>query len=236
LLQLVEYNSCHAKATTLRNGQRHGNGDGQWQWQLRWPTVIETAMANGKGNSNAMAYGNATEMATAMVDGDHNSNGQWQRQWQWAIVTATATATAMAMATVTEMAMVMAMATAMARVTITKEGLPLHVAATCLLEGQHLASTPMDTKESACIMGVTLQRVFAPLQGGGFLRAHHGLFVDYFLQLLFSLLNNPLFAFLHYSSAQEPCQLIDVLSPPLLQEHRQPIDNLPQLLLHFLSR
>ena len=45
-----------------------------------------------------------------------------------------------------------------------------------LLEGQHLASTPMDTKESACVMGVTLLRVFAPLQGGGFLTAHHGLF------------------------------------------------------------
>jgi hypothetical protein len=43
-------------------------------------------------------------------------------------------------------------------------------------------------------MGVTLLRVFAPLQGGGFLTAHHGLFFVYFLQLLFSLLNNPLFA------------------------------------------
>ncbi len=43
-------------------------------------------------------------------------------------------------------------------------------------------------------MGVTLLRVFAPLHGGGFLTAHHGLFFAYFLQLLFSLLNNPLFA------------------------------------------
>ena len=62
-----------------------------------------------------------------------------------------------------------------------------------LLEGQHLASIPMDTKESACIMGVTLLRVFPPSQGGGFLTAHHGFFFVYFLQLLFSLLNNPLF-------------------------------------------
>ncbi len=62
------------------------------------------------------------------------------------------------------------------------------------LEGQHLASTPMDTNESACIMGVTLLRVFALLQGGGFLTAHHWLFFVYFLQFLFSLLNNPLFA------------------------------------------
>jgi hypothetical protein len=43
-------------------------------------------------------------------------------------------------------------------------------------------------------MGVTLLRVFAPLQGGGFLTSHHGLFFVFFLQLLFSLLNNPLFA------------------------------------------
>jgi hypothetical protein len=63
-----------------------------------------------------------------------------------------------------------------------------------LLEGRQLASTPMDTNKSACIMRVTLLRVFAPLQGGGFLPAHHGLFFIYFLQLLFRLLNNPLFA------------------------------------------
>jgi hypothetical protein len=62
-------------------------------------------------------------------------------------------------------------------------------------------------------MGVTLLKVFAPLQGGGFLTAHHGLFFVYFLQLLFSLLNNP-------SGAQEPCQPIDALPPPLLQEPR----------------
>jgi hypothetical protein len=85
-------------------------------------------------------------------------------------------------------------------------------------------------------MGVTLLRVFAPLQRGGFLTANHGLFFVYYLQLLFGLLNNPLFAPLHYSGAQEPCQPIDALPPPLLQEPRQPIDNLPQLLFHFLSR
>ncbi len=37
------------------------------------------------------------------------------------------------------------------------------------------------------------QRVFAPFQGGGILRAHHGLVLFYFLQLLPSLWNNPLF-------------------------------------------
>ncbi len=41
---------------------------------------------------------------------------------------------------------------------------------------------------------------------------------------------------LHYSGAQESSQPIDALCPPLLQEPHQPIDNLPQLLLHFLSR
>ncbi len=40
----------------------------------------------------------------------------------------------------------------------------------------------------------------------------------------------------HYLGAQEPCQPIDTLPPPLLQEPLQPIDNLPWLLLHFLSR
>ncbi len=53
---------------------------------------------------------------------------------------------------------------------------------------------------------------------------------------MFSLLNNPLFAPPHSSGAQEPCQPIDALPPPLLQEPHQPIDDLPRLLLHFLSR
>jgi hypothetical protein len=94
----------------------------------------------------------------------------------------------------------------------------------------------MDTKESACIMGVTLLSVFAPLQKGGFLTAHNGLLFVYFLQPLFSLLNNSLFAPLYYSGTQEPYQPIDALPPPLLQEPHQPIENLPWLLLHFLSR
>ncbi len=31
-----------------------------------------------------------------------------------------------------------------------------------------------------CIMGVTLQRLFAPFQGGGFLTAHHGLYFIFY--------------------------------------------------------
>ncbi len=91
-----------------------------------------------------MADGNATVTVAAMVDGNCNGNGQRQRQ------------RAMTMAIVTELVMTMemataiAMATATARVPMTKAGLPLHVPAMCsAMAGQHLASTPMDTKESA---------------------------------------------------------------------------------------
>jgi hypothetical protein len=83
--------------------------------------------------------------------------------------------------------------------------------------------------------GGTAKSVCSPSRGG-FLTAHHVLFFVYLLQLLFSFLNNPLFTPPHYSGAQEPCQPIDALPPPLLQEPCQPIDNLPWLLLHFLSR
>ncbi len=107
-------------------------------------------------------------------------------------------AMAMAMATATEMATAMAMATATARATITKEGLPLHVAAMCSAFGGVTPCLCLHGHKGKCIhqrciMGVTLLRVFAPLQGGGFLTAHHGLFFVYFLHLLF-LLINPLFA------------------------------------------
>ncbi len=47
-----------------------------------------------------------------------------------------ATARAMESATATEMAMAMAMATATVRATITKEGLPLHVAAMCIVKAK----------------------------------------------------------------------------------------------------
>jgi hypothetical protein len=81
-----------------------------------------------------------------------------------------------------------------------------------LLEGPHLASTFMDTNESACVMGVTLLKVFAPLHGGGYLTAHHGLFFVYFLQLqaergfakeasvYFPYLDSVLFHTVHYAT------------------------------------
>ncbi len=106
--------------------------------------------------------------------------------------------------------MAMAMATAMARATIIKEGLPLHVAEMCSAFGGvtpclHSHGHKGKCIHQRCVMGVTLLRVFAPLQGGGFLTAHHGLFFVYSLQLLFSLLNNPLFS---------PC-IIQVLKNPV---------------------
>jgi hypothetical protein len=152
-----------------------------------------------------------------------------------------AMAMVMESAMTTEMATAIAIATAMVRVTMTKAGLPLHVPAMCsAMAGATPCLHPHGHKGKCiyqrCIMGVTLLRVFPPFQGGGFLTANHVLFFIYFLQLLFSLLNNPLFAPPHYSGTQEPCQPIDALPPPLLQEPHQPIDDLPQLLLQFWSR
>jgi hypothetical protein len=133
-----------------------------------------------------MADSNTTVMVAVMVDRDRNGNCQRQRQRQWAIATAmvTATATATELVTATEMALAMAMATATARGTITKEGLPLHVAEMCSnFGGATPCLHPYGHKgkciHQCCIMGVTLLRVFAPLQGGGFLTAHHGLFFVY---------------------------------------------------------
>ncbi len=76
-----------------------------------------------------------------------------------------------------------------------------------------------------CIMGVTLLRVFAPLQGGGFLTAHHGFFFCLFFTTAVQFTEQP--------SVCPPHQVIAALPPPLLQEPRQPIDHLPRLLLHF---
>jgi hypothetical protein len=170
-----------------------------------------------------------------MVNGDRNGNGQ--RRWRWA----TATAMVMELATATEMATAIAMATAMARMTKTKAGLPLHVPAMCsAMAGATPCLHPHGHKEKCIhqcwVMGVTLLRVFAPLQGGGFLTAHHGLFFCLLFTTTIQFTEQPSVHPPHYSDSQEPCQPIDALPPPLLQEPRQPIDDLPQLLLHFLSR
>ncbi len=152
-----------------------------------------------------------------------------------------ATARAMDLAMATEMAKAITMAMATARATITKEGLPLHVPAMCsTVAGGTPCLHPHRHKgkciHQRCVMGVTLLRVFAPLQGGGFLTAHHGLYFCLFFTTTVQFTEQPSVCPLHYSGAQEPCQPIDALPPPLLQEPRQPIDNLPQLQLHLLSR
>jgi hypothetical protein len=161
----------------------------------------------------AMADSDATETVAGMVKGDHNSNGQWQRPW----------ATAMAMetesATRTEMATAIAMALALARATMTKGVLPLHVPAMCsAMAGATPCLHPHGHKgkciHQRCVMGVTLLRVFPPFQGGGFLTAHHGFFFVYYLQLLFSLLKNPLFA------------------PRIIQALKNPVSPLQLYLLH----
>jgi hypothetical protein len=148
-----------------------------------------------------------------MVDGNRNINGQWQ--WQWA----TATAMVMESATTTEMAMAIRMAMATARVMMTKAGLPLHMPLMCsAVAGMTPCLHPHGHKGKCihqhCVMGVTLLGVCPPFQGGGFLTAHHELFFVYYLQLLFSLLNNPLFA---------PC---------IIQALKNPVSPLTLYLLH----
>ncbi len=113
-----------------------------------------------------------------MVNG--NGNGQWATATATATAMATelAMATVMALATATEMATAMAMAMSMARVTMTKGGMPLHVPAMCsAVAGVTPCLHPHGHKgvciHQRCVMGVTLLRVFAPFQGGGFLTAHH---------------------------------------------------------------
>ncbi len=86
-----------------------------------------------------------------------------------AMATATATATESATATemATSMAMAMAMATAKARATITKEGLPLHVAAMCSAFG---GATPClhphgHKRKCMCHGGDTAKSVCSPSRG-----------------------------------------------------------------------
>ncbi len=148
-----------------------------------------------------------------MVNSDCNGIGQWQRRW------ATAMAMVMESTTMTDMATAIAMAMAMARVRMMKAGLPLHVPAMCsAMAGVTPCLHPHGHKgkciHQRCVMEMTLLRVFPPFQGGGFLTANHGFFFVYYLQLLFSLLNNPLFA------------------PHIIQVLKNPVSPLMLYLLH----
>ncbi len=135
------------------------------------------------------------------------------------MVMAMTTATGTAMETAT--AIVMAMA--MARATMTKGRLPLHVPAMCsAVAGATPCLHPHGHKgvciHQRCVMGVTLQRVFAPFEGGGFLTTRHGLFCLFFTTTV-QFTKQPSVCPPHYSGAQEPCQPIDTLPPPLLLFH-----------------
>jgi hypothetical protein len=123
------------------------------------------------------------------------------------------------MATLTVTATAIVMATVTATVIMTKGGFPLHVSVMCrVVAGATPCHHPHGHKgkciHQRCVMGVTLLRVFAPIQGGGFLTGHHGLFFVYFLQLPFILLNNPL------------------LAPHIIQALKNPVSPLTLYLLH----
>jgi hypothetical protein len=118
-------------------------------------------MARVTATVTAMADGGATERVAAMVDG--NRNGNDQRRWRWSI----ATAIVMELATMMEMAMAMAMVTATATATITKEGLPLHVAAMCSAFGGATPCLHPHGHKQKCMHhgGDTAKSVCSPSRG-----------------------------------------------------------------------
>ena len=137
----------------------------------------------------------------------------------------------MATETTTVTAIAIALATSTAMATMTKGGLPLHVLAMCsTVAGATPCRHPHGHKGKCihqhCVMGVTLLRVFAPFQGGGFLTAHHGFFICLLFTTTVQFTEQTSGFPPHYSGAQKPCQPIDALPPPLLQEPHHPIDNL----------
>jgi hypothetical protein len=100
-----------------------------------------------------------------------------------AMATELAAATETVIETATAIAIAMAMA--VARGTMMKGGLPLHVPAMCsAVVGVTPCLHPHGHKgvciHQLCVMGVTLQRLFAPFQGEGFLTAHHGCFLIFY--------------------------------------------------------
>jgi hypothetical protein len=196
-----------------------------------------------------MADSNRTEMALAMVDGDCNVNGRWQRRWQWAMGNCDGNGDGDGNGNGNRGGVGDGNGDGNGNGNGNhhgkgdhyKEGLPLHVAKMCSAFG---GATPClhphghkgKCIHQRCIMGVTLLRVFAPLKGGGAPDSSPWIVFCLFFTTTVQFTEQLSVCPQHYSGAQEPCQRIDALPPPFLQEPRQPIDDLPQLLLHFLSR
>jgi hypothetical protein len=217
------------------------NGDGQWRWQLQWLTVTEMAMADGKGNgdSNGQQRGNR--------DGGDDGCRQPQRQW----LTATATATAMGDGNGNSNGNRVDNGNGDGNGNCNCNG---HG------EGNHYKGRVASScagNVQCCGRGDTLppppwtqRKVHSPAlhHGGDTAKSvcspSWGRVPDSSPWIIFCLFFTTTVQFTeqpsvcppHYLGAQEPCQPIDALPPPLCQEPCQPIDNLPRLLLHFLSR
>ncbi len=206
-------------ATAMANCDGDGNGRQQGQWQRWWLTATQQRWR--------LWWAMATVTATADGNGDGNRlrqrGQQWrqrcqrQRRWQRPLGDGHGDG----------------------------NNDKKRDASSCAGNVQHCGRAtpclhPHEQKRKCihqrCIMGATLLRVFAPFHGGGLLTAHHGLFFCLFFTTTVQFTEQPSICPPHYSGAQEPCQLIDALPPPLLQEPRQPIDNLPRLLLHFFVK
>jgi hypothetical protein len=151
-----------------------------------------------------------------------------------------AAATAKESATATEMATAIAVAMATVWATITRKGcLFMWQRCAALLEGGHLASTPMNTKKvhSPALRhgGDTAKSVCFPSKGRVPDSSQWIMIIIIFTTTV-QFTEQPSVCPPHYSGAQEPCQPIDALPPPLLQEPRQPIDDQPRLQLHFFVK
>ncbi len=228
-----KYYSCHAKTTTL--------GDGWQRQQWWWPVEMATAIANGDKEGNGWRQGRrqwqrltarqkrrwrwwATATAIAMANGDGNRNRlprcwqrqwrqQWQRrrrrrsQWRWP----------------------------RRWQQWQREGC-FFMCRQCavLWQGQHLASTPMDTLHSPALRhGGDTAKSVCSFSKGRVPDSSPWIVFSLFFTTTVQFTEQPSVHPPHYSGTQETCQPIEDLPPPLLQEPCQPIENLPRLLLHL---
>jgi hypothetical protein len=164
--------------SAMSNGD--SNGDGQWRWQLQLPTMTERAMADGKGDGNSNG-GQGLKR-------DGGGDGRWQLQPQQP--TATATATAIGYGNIDSNSNGEGNGdgngdgdgNCNGNVHGNGSNDKQRVASSCTSNvqrcgrGNTLPPPPWTQRKvhsPRCIMGVTLLRVFAPFEGGGFLTGHH---------------------------------------------------------------